>query len=235
MRSSCRFALALLLVSSTAALLLEAEVGRMVRGALLDAQSDDVPLDFDHSKLVNLFPDAKRTKLAERLAPNAKGPGVLLDIAFAHPAEQGEEAVHSSQQEALQIWLFGLCNRLPMAGSGVGMRRECTQTLATYASAVKMHGAARIPSKLRAEAVVALGLGRKATYYFDEQDLTEEKNDLQQAKSAAIADGELQSLMRRPNVKAALERIAANPSAMASEKDPDVLDALQKLNGLLKG
>ena len=47
--------------------------------------------------------------------------------------------------------------------------------------------------------------------------------------------GDLQALLRRPNVKAALERIAANPSAMASETDPEVLEALGKLNGLLKG
>jgi len=165
-----------------------------------------------------------------------RGPGVVLDIAFGGASH--DTGAHTKQQQALQQWLFERCNRLPSSGSAEGLRSECKKKIATFVVALEQYeqnGAAAVPSKIRSEAVVALGLGSRSTYigaYYSE---TEAAEDVQQATQTVKSDGGLQAMMKRPNVAAALERIAADPSAIRNIKDPEVLEVLEKLNGLLKG
>ena len=191
--------------------------------------NDIQKVEFDLEALHRAFPDAAKSALDQRVTVRSPGPGALLDIAFG-----GES--HSKQQQALQEWLFGRCARLPISGGDKGLRQECTKRVATFAAVLQRDGFA--PSSLREEAAVALGLNRKATYMASGSANTamEATQDVSQASAAAKADPELTALLKAPDIAAALERIAADPSAIRQYAgNARVQEALQKLNSLLKG
>ena len=192
-----------------------------VGAALRDAMSHESgELIFDSHKLAKAF--------GKPLEASQVSPSALLDLAFS-----GSE--HSRPQRQLQEWLMQRCARLPQSGSEGGLRRECTKRVAAFAAALQQAGTA--PGSLRAEAAVALGLGRSATYMADSGRANEEAAaDVKQAVNAAKADPELQALLKIPEVAEALERIAANPRAVDEyENSPMVKQALDKLNALLSG
>ena len=88
--------------------------------------------------------------------------------------------------------------------------------------------------RLRAEAVVALGLAKRKAY-MDESEAAVNA-DVQQAAAGAKSDPELQALLKEPRVKAAMERIAADPGAIADyQDDAMVTEAMQRLQGYLTG
>jgi hypothetical protein len=89
--------------------------------------------------------------------------------------------------------------------------------------------------QMRDETVVILGLERRATYMADGgEPVQSAAEDVHQASVAAKQDPELQALLRRPDVALAMEKIAADPSAINSFADqPEVMDALRRLNSLL--
>ena len=218
----------LALLASAAA----ADVGAILRDSM---QIVDNEVKFDARALDKNFPNSKRAPLHERVSAgvvqdNLASPGILLDLAF-------NERVHSKPQQELQAWIFERCARLPSSGSATGLRRECTKRLATFAAALQSESVVA-PAHLRAEAVVATGLSRRATYMASGGGPAESEaaSDVQQATAAAKADPELQQLLQQPGVAAALEAIAADPRAIEQYANrPDVKAALDKLNGLLTG
>lgn len=220
-----------LLVAIVATATAKVDVSSALREAIDAGTNGEPSVSFDLAKIHRAFPDAVGSSLAERTAQKTGSPGALLDIAF-FGAKDGE---HSRAQQALQEWLFGRCRRLPESGSTNGLRRECTKRVASFAAAIQRHGPASTPDTLRHEAVIALGIDRRSAFTESTASESDAAADVQQASQAARADSELQELLRRPGVQSAMERIAANPSAIADEQDPDVLEALNRLNALLKG
>jgi len=232
----------------------EAEVGGLTD---LDGEGSLWPTSiiFNLDALVRDFPDASRTSRANRF-PDAHidgrrralgKPTDLLRLAFdgALPnAPEGETSVpreHSRPQQTLQSWLFARCDRLGNAG---GLRQECVKRLAAAAAAmeqVKLQQAVKSSSrvvveasKLQVEAVVALGLGKRSVYLPDSE--LSAADDVSQATAAANDDEALQRLLAKPEVAAAMEAIASDPSLINQfSKSPDVMDALQRLNAKLQG
>ena len=90
--------------------------------------------------------------------------------------------------------------------------------------------------------MVALGLGRRSSYMASgaggavgSSEGREEREAVGRASAAAKADPELQRLLRKPEVAAALERIASDPSAITEfAGSPDVSAALQRLQDKLE-
>lgn len=208
------------------------DVASTLRAALMVESEDAVPLSFDLGKLHKQFPDPSHRSIAERIG--SRGPAVLLDLAFTGAQSS---TPHTKEQQALQTWLFSRCLRLPTSGSAEGLREQCKKKLATAAVALEQGSSNAVEvAKIRSEAVVAAGLGLRSTYMTDLDSEIEAAADVKQASTAAHSDSDLQRLMRLPHVKAAMERIAADPSSIRElEQDPDVHQVLQKLNGFLKG
>ena len=238
-----------------AAALLRSAMLSEVEANLLDADAPKgVVLNLD--TLVRGIPDASRRSLEKRF-PDAYvvakralgGPASLLRIAFdgAFPnAPEGEtvQREHSAPQQALQKWLFSRCDRLP----ATGLRQECVKRLAAAAAALEREDLRQVTvdtaarrttgiGRLQAEAVVALGLGKRSTYLETYQDgELSATEDLAQAKAAADEDDDLRRLLGKPEVAAAMERIAADPSEIKRyAQSVDVMEALQRLNAKLKG
>ena len=262
--------------SVRSALLSEGEV------AALDSEAWPTGIVFDLDSLVKAIPDAAKRSRESRF-PDAHlqakralgGPAHLLRLAFdgASPnAPEGETALpreHSPRQQGLQAWLFSRCERLP----ATGLRQECVKRVAAAAAELERSGtmerhAVGVTSavgKLQAEAVVALGLGKRSSYLPDgELSASEDVHipsfelgtlvllyslqnanvllfdpwclQVARATTAANDDAELQRLIKKPEVAAAMERIAANPSAINEySNSPDVMDVLQRLNAKLAG
>lgn len=205
--------------------------------SLLSGDSD--ALLFDANGLHRAVTDPAGRPLAERLpawlvSANRVGPSALLDFAFGMPrVPPGQTLEHSAAQQVLQSWLFKRCDRLPRAsGGGIGLRRQCVESLASFAAAFELGGA--VDEAKRANLVATLGLSRKGAYLSGAEDKDEDVA-LMQAKAGAAADAELQAMLRRPAVTEALTEIARDPLALTRyQNQPEVLEALTRLNAHLE-
>mmetsp|Transcript_2 Transcript_2/g.6 ORF Transcript_2/g.6 Transcript_2/m.6 type:complete len:253 (-) Transcript_2:269-1027(-) len=198
---------------------------------------------FDAERLHRSFPDPLGRRAEQRFAgfyiihgkQKLVEPFSLLDLAFGQGKVQ-----HSPEQQSLQTWLFSLCNRLPRsAGEGPGLRRQCVESLATFAAAservksnFEVSSAGNLDLNKRRQLSMVLGLQLRGTYL--ESRVTtaaDEDEELQQARAAVNADAELQLLLRDPVVARALVDVAANPKMIAEyAENPKIADALERLN-----
>lgn len=210
-------------------------VDSILRSALQGEQ--DKATTFDAEMLHRAFPDTAKRKLPERYPAGTRyaAPDILLDLAFGGVPDGVD---HTPMQQRLQLWLYGLCNRLPVSGSEIGLRRECTERLTALAARIQgaVHTHDQTLRRSREDVVQFLNLHKRATYYQAAADPAEAAADVAQAQARAMANPEVQRLLRIPKVKAAMERIASNPAAVAEyADDPEVTSALAALNELLQG
>lgn len=234
-----------------ASAVVRADVASTLRSALLsesEAQALDVgSIAFDLDLVAKAWPSASRESREARTPQRYGGPRELLVLAFdgAYPSkpDSGLPQEHTKQQQQAMVWLFGQCARLPTS-----LRLECKKRLAAFGASLE-HAAATAPpstpprdtaawaevSKLQAEAVVAAGLGKRSAFVIPEDEVSA-MDDVRQAAAKAKGDASLQTLLAKPEVKAAMERIAADPSAVREyANSPDVTRALEALNGMLQG